>query len=376
MINLSDQIHSTLLVADASESASLVWNEINQVIWNILDELKQPNIDNIYLLGTHGIVPLNSYHEQSNTVRPHGVSLIAPIIAELQQNHKRILNGLIIGSGKVFDLADYLDSKWVQNWMAIRVGTESLLPIEGCIPEYEASDLTSAITRLQTLTSKPIPVSKLITSTWSSSVQYWSIDRSGFPLVFVEPLQIWAHLFPVFKPQFEAYLSNQNNLGDSWYQALLELNPRLSYNNRDYSNYEKLILTGIFPEEIQAFSQWLGPEYSLPTVEEWRNIHKWFNHQPPELPPHELVKEGLSYSAERIWEGLIGEISPTSMLDLSLMNQGVIEWLRSPEWTGLGRTRPSFRPKLTDPLTDEPTKPIRHDVRLRYFGFRLIRREH
>ncbi len=56
------------------------------------------------------------------------------------------------------------------------------------------------------------------------------------------------------------------------------------------------------------------------------------------------------------------------------MKDGLVEWVRQDRaWAGLGTPRPEFHPNLWDPLSDV-VKPISLQTRLKYFGFRLVRR--
>jgi hypothetical protein len=62
------------------------------------------------------------------------------------------------------------------------------------------------------------------------------------------------------------------------------------------------------------------------------------------------------------------------MRDFSLMSGGLVEWSRSnQEIIGVGVPRPEFHPNLWDVLINE-IRPIRPTQRVRYFGFRLVRR--
>ena len=56
------------------------------------------------------------------------------------------------------------------------------------------------------------------------------------------------------------------------------------------------------------------------------------------------------------------------------MAEGVVEWAgKGGSWVGLGAPRPDFQPNLWNPLVEE-VRANRPGERLRYFGFRLVRR--
>ncbi|PZN69060.1 MAG: hypothetical protein DM484_30465 [Candidatus Methylumidiphilus alinenensis] len=62
-----------------------------------------------------------------------------------------------------------------------------------------------------------------------------------------------------------------------------------------------------------------------------------------------------------------------SLLDLSLLRGGLVEWVRDGDaWKGLGAPRHSFKPNLWNPLSDT-VQPIRTGQRLEFFGVRLVR---
>jgi hypothetical protein len=72
--------------------------------------------------------------------------------------------------------------------------------------------------------------------------------------------------------------------------------------------------------------------------------------------------------------GLLAQLPARSLLDLSLMRDGMVEWVREGEaWAGLGTPRPEFKAHLWDPLQDV-VRPVRAGERVGYFGFRLVHR--
>jgi hypothetical protein len=221
------------------------------------------------------------------------------------------------------------------------------------------------------------------------------------------------HLLPVTKLQFERFLCDASVYGDSWYEGLLALNPRVSPRRADAASREGLLLTGVLPDEALAFAAWCGPEYDLPTVDEWRaacaewaRAPAWnsggrtLSPIPRDVRAHRPPASGEGGGPER-GEGPGGEahsgcvavpeayVPPpvrllldwwlgqpaTSAADQALFRGGIVEWVRDGEaFVGLGAPRPEFLPNLWDPLADV-VRPLRPEERSRAFGFRLVRRQ-
>ena len=199
-----------------------------------------------------------------------------------------------------------------------------------------------------------------------------SCDPSGFPLIAVAESGLEVHLLPVTKVQFERFLAEPNAFGDTWYEQILPGNPRIPPHGLTTENREGLFLSGVLPGEALAFARWLGEDYDLPPVQEWRAAYAALQGAPLYLPP--LLSQCPARPVGPILEGLVAQLCPSSLLDLSLMRGGLVEWVRQDSgWAGLGSPRPAFQPNLWDPLA-ETVRPIRPGERVPYFGFRLVRR--
>jgi hypothetical protein len=139
-----------------------------------------------------------------------------------------------------------------------------------------------------------------------------------------------------------------------------------------------LFLTGIVPDEIPAFTHWLGRGYELLSEDEWRACRRWLKGQEATPTPPELRRMGLADIADRIWQTLWDLKEPTTMLGLSLLEYGVIEWVSASQdasvvpFKGMGHPRASFFSTLK--RVDKPVVPIDLSRRMRHFGFRLKRR--
>ncbi|MFC1596927.1 hypothetical protein ACFL5Q_03170 [Planctomycetota bacterium] len=188
-------------------------------------------------------------------------------------------------------------------------------------------------------------------------------------------LDLEVQLLPVTKVQFERFLAEPNRFDDPWYEDVLAVGPRTSYRRFGDSDREGVFLTGILPQEALAFAEWMGSGFDLPTVREWRDIYVALGRLSSFTSPlTESHQTGMGCQAEAIWRRLMAQTDGRSLLELSRMVGGLIEWARNGNrWVGLGAPRQEFYPNLYNPLADE-VRAIRPDRRLPYFGFRLVRR--
>lgn len=369
-----ENLHAVAIIADISESARQDWEKVVSTVNLILETLPEDAVENVSLLGSQSVLP-TSYFTGGNIPRPlSGHSFIAPVMKQLQGERRRVQVALIVGTGEIFDLADWLHSPWVERWVLVDIGNSTLKPANLDVPVFNLSNLASLYTWLAGISPVKQVRKKPPTSAWSSGNYRWDLDKTGYPLIYIPPLKVYLHLFPVTKPQFEEFLiENPADFGDTWYQQLLALNSRLSYRMQNYTFYEQLLLTGIIPEEAVRFANWQGRAYRLLTVHSWRLAYQWLAQQGATPTPPYLQQQGLDESACEIWEGLYYQLEPHTLLDLSLMRQGVTEWvIEGDQYVGLGQTRPEFVPQYINPLV-EFIPPIRPITRIRDFGFRLQR---
>lgn len=195
-------------------------------------------------------------------------------------------------------------------------------------------------------------------------------------MVHVPKLALDIHLLPVTKIQFETYISEPiPNFGTNWYHQILSLNPRVSHNTYNGEHRERLFISGLFPKEIIPFAKWLGEGYDLPTKEEWRETYRSFQNLPIPSFSAKLEKENIGLG---IFRKIANSSATDRLVDASLMNGGLAEWVFSEEsksWVGLGKPVVDFYPNGLNPLLDE-FKPLdASNVRLKFFGFRLVRRK-
>jgi len=205
-----------------------------------------------------------------------------------------------------------------------------------------------------------------------TSMQLWyEYDKTGFPLILLNNFSM--HLAPVTRVQFERFIRETD-----LFTELLQLNPPVSCDDLNTHNYERLFVTGINPEEALAFAEWLGGDFDLPTLDEWRQAYRHLQGTFIELP--QPLCESASTMFNKLYELLprIRYLRDSSLkhigLELALMRDGVVEWVcHGNEYIGLGAPRNRFHPNTWNPLKDE-IRPIHTGQRIHFFGFRLVRR--
>jgi len=360
-----------VLVADRSESARPAWQAVRNTISEILRIAPPEAVSSIYLLGTgQSWSPSEwAYGAPAALHLENCGSFVAPVCQAVHARGDSCAAIIIVGSGQVFDLGDWVD--FATDWVLLRVGDASLQPPGLRMREYGVDALETvreiiADAHLGSRTAAPgCGLSGPIE-------QRWLLDRTGYPMVYVRPLDRYVHLFPNTKPQFEAFLAEARipDRGDVWYEQVLELNPRLSPALVSMGTIERLLITGLLPADVAMFKDWYGLDYDIPTVSEWQEAHDWLASQAISVPPAALEAQ-MARPARQLWHGLLQTLAPGSLLDLSLMSQGVIEWVRQGEdsFAGMGTPRQRFYAGFhTNPF--HPTSVTR---RSRLWGCRLVR---
>ncbi|MDP9122827.1 MAG: formylglycine-generating enzyme family protein, partial [Acidobacteriota bacterium] len=96
-------------------------------------------------------------------------------------------------------------------------------------------------------------------------------DRTGFPMLWLEPLDAYLGWYPVTKIQFEQFLCEtaDDRFGPRWYDEVLGLNPRVAPSAVEPASYWRSLLSGVLPAEAECFARWMGDRYRLPTCAEW-----------------------------------------------------------------------------------------------------------
>ena len=357
-----------LIVCDISGSGAASWPATSAAINRLLEGLDDSIQAEIGLLGTEVIWEVGRW--KSGPTLPARLgdapSLVAPVLHAARAHLDEICAVVIVGSGEVFDLADW--ARQAGAWFLLQVGDQPLAAGAGAW-EHGAP---SQIERLQP--GAIVWPNRMMSG---SLAQEWALDKAGYPLVYVPPLKGFMHLFPVLRAQFEVFLASTRppSWRDEGYAAFLSAAiPRTPAWLAAPDNYEGAFLGGALPEDILAFQAWNGPGYRPLSDQEWLAAWKWLDSQPPCVMRADL-EDRLEPSARDLWHFALQECAPKTLLDLSFLRHGLIEWVKtsSGEWSGMGKPRQAH--PFHNPLKDPPLKPTSLTRRAKWLGFRLMRKE-
>ena len=366
------------LIIDTSSSAGPDLNAARQMAQRIyyMTGAEQSEQFKLFILGSTRPVSPTTLDETTPPGvggHPKPCSLIAPIMEVLvrEELKRRVI---IIGNGEIFDLNDWTGDPRVYGWLLVKTGAQSLQSAGGRVSEISLDQVSDNIDILLSYFSRfSREVVKPPRFDLNHDAYKWRVDASGYPLIFVEPLETYVQLFPVTKPQFEKFLASgrRSDLGDEWYAERLSVNPRVTYWSTYIPTRERLFMTSITPDEALSFGRWLGRDYGMLSAEEWGACYEWLAQHPAPSVPTDLAGR-LSQDALGIWktveEQWLESHREPSLRDLSLMTQGILEWVieRPGRYCGLGEPSAS---KLQRGATD-PVRPV-GQRRLKNLGFRL-----
>ena len=218
----------------------------------------------------------------------------------------------------------------------------------------------------------------------------FTLDPTGFPMMWVNAINAYMHWMPVSKIQFEHFLcaTPDSHFDENWYDQIISLNPRVTPGSIRPDNYWQALLSGVTPSEVLRFARWCGDDYRVPTLDDWFGAYTALKALPPESP--EVINDmGNLRDRVRTLLTRLDAASSTALLrvgyertlaDQMLMRLGVIEWVECHEqhyqWGGMGETDSRFQGSLFTPDHGQPSIPNNPDTdRLHYYGFRLIRRD-
>jgi len=368
-------VKNAIIVVDGSESARPYWIEIRSLALE-LGSAFSDSAAKVYVLSDGEARTLTDLAEikpdLATRSRP-ACSLIAPILRDVVEPQQQVDALIVIGNGEIFDLSDWVGHPAIDCWILVRMGPEPLIPkSEKRIDELSTNLPELVYDRLFVPTPKEAHYARSVRSTRVVDDK-WRVDQTGFPIVRVDPLQSYVHLFPIAKVQFERFLTSGTSslCADEQYAELLKENARISYRALDQSKYEQLFLTGIKPEECKQFGSWLGNDYVLPDDREWLACYDWLARHPITDVP-----AGISDEAFSIWQTITALRAPTNLLELSLMSEGVKEWVtisgNRDKHGGLGCPVIRFQTLNRNPrqLVNLTTSQIRVSA----YGFRLLKR--
>ena len=378
MVERLTHLRRVVFVIDASPRARACLNESWRCVQALIRAVQTGARSSVYLLGRQQPLSDADVREMDTegTARLHSpCRLIAPVFHDLLGG-PQVSALILVGAGEVFDLGDWVQHFLVDRWIFINVGGGPANKSLPGLPEVLPNQLDEA-RRLMGLPpySKHQPVRSAAVVSDLSSFR-WELDRTGFPMILIEPLERYMHLFPVTRVQIETVSASSPGaiFDDDWYEARGKLTARVSYRDIRRDNYEGLFAIGVTPSEAESFAAWLSRgsrPYSLPTADEWKRAYHWLAAKSSTGPPPILTDP----AALAIWQFVLDTLAPKDLGQLSLASAGVMEWVRthsspkSTEYSGLGLPRPGF---ATQPFRTifEPAVPLVE--RPRNFGFRLM----
>ncbi len=112
-----------IFILDASESASPYWNEIAFLTNQLIATLPKDIEGELYFLGNSTSFEISQFEKLSSKLfeeNRNRISVITPIFEKLSREHD-IFNILVIGSGKIFDLEDWVDTNLLKQTLLISV---------------------------------------------------------------------------------------------------------------------------------------------------------------------------------------------------------------------------------------------------------------
>lgn len=127
------------IVLDASDSAEGHWSEIRDCVENLVNNLSGDVEREIYFLGNShaykgNILAFANKWREDNKNRG---SFIAPILKKIDKDTEMVV---VIGSGRIFDLQDYVDTSFADKIILVSIG-ESLKGDENIRKEISASEI-------------------------------------------------------------------------------------------------------------------------------------------------------------------------------------------------------------------------------------------
>ena len=218
---------------------------------------------------------------------------------------------------------------------------------------------------------------------------YFSIDRTGFPMVYSNAINAYVSWLPTTKIQFEYFLCSQpdSRFDSTWYEKILAMNERVSPRDISAANYWNAFITGVKPSEALSYCAWCGDDFALPTLAEWNLVFAEFRDADPvpstDVPGNDLPGPRAQTLVEQLSAASgksAADVGYTpSMADSMLLRSGVMEWVEYKEeglsWGGKGEPSPKFHGSLVSAADRQPSLPHNPEGdRLYYYGFRTIKR--
>lgn len=216
-----------------------------------------------------------------------------------------------------------------------------------------------------------------------------ALDPTGWPMVFVPPINAWLGCLPITKIQFEHFLMGtmQPQYDRSMYDQALQMSRRITAAEITKDNYHWAPMSAVTPTEANDYAHWMehrgdSIHCRLPTQEEWLTVWKHFKSGPSQSVARSVRQEGLkpppraTHLLERLDVAVFESPRPPALLDDFLMRNGIREWvLRSDgNYGGAGEPHNEFGFGFVDGGSDV-SRPRHTEERQRGYGFRLLFKE-
>jgi hypothetical protein len=195
----------------------------------------------------------------------------------------------------------------------------------------------------------------------------FATDPLGAPLLVAFEVGLAVPLSPTTRAQLVAV---EADFGD-----LLEASE--GFASEDSALPERDFALGALPKEAKwfafALSEVAGETYAVPTLGQWKALHRDLLERFPLAALDELVTQaGRTEHVEPVLERWRRD-EPVTWADALLLVGGLVEWVREgAHYVGMGAPRAAFYPNLYRPPSTV-VRPISLDQRIRHFGFRCVR---
>ena len=200
------------------------------------------------------------------------------------------------------------------------------------------------------------------------------LDPAGFPMIKVGNL--YVHWLPVTKIQIEYFLSSitDTSYDESWYNLLLDQNPRISPGDMRTDNYYKLFATGVVVRDVRRYITWCGRGFDFPSEEEWKTIFNSVNNPPYEEVFEQVIEKTKGERAQLLLRNLNSlSIGNHTIADRMLLRNGIMEHVYMNGGYGLmGQAASGLVGILSSPSLDKALRNQNENARLKHIGFRLI----
>lgn len=205
------------------------------------------------------------------------------------------------------------------------------------------------------------------------------LDKTGFPLIYIDPLQAYVGFLSLTKIQIEYFVSSTNDamFDEAWYQTVLGYSGRISASQTTSSNYKQLFVSGIMPREAQRVALWAGPNYNLMTSYEWVMLYDFASKAPAMPNVVDMMESSLGVELKprvrTVFDALANAVRANTLADQMLLGNGIIDYVyEDPQQTSF--TGHGWSSMLLNPREPQRLANRREGARIQNFGCRLIYR--